>query len=628
MVLGAGAMRSAGLKNITAKHLAMASQTISILISIIPYARECLRRHLRAKQAVILVDFDKLKRDCQEHQNEIHAKLVAIMGDRLAVHCKTLQEIDWERTGPSADKPNAYMETLVKETGTLHKVLLKYLAGSALEIVMMQVLSAINSRLAEEFGKIPLRSDEAKHRMLTDASYLRDKFQDLKGLERSPPGAELVHLVQDKMVERPAEPAVTKTRHFSTPSMTAASQRARMSHTRSSSTASLSKADDSTAPAQAQVDSVPEDTEALLPLNNVPLPAVPPPDASLTDVGASVSRASEASTGPLIQTQAEETPLPMSPEGEAPRLPIDDLVKETKSAQVQIPSASLALNSISGTPLPGKAEGQPHGAPPVNVKNRLAGLFAKRPSIPTIDVPSISINNALAKVKLPISGHEALASSISARTSGDGPSSGASTEQNTSRTILPQPAQGDREIAVVDDASPDARMQRLSEDDAAKPGEVDSTNVGDYEASDLPVQVSEDQSQRSDVAVSADVTVGPSEDLDTPATSTSIETESQQMEKPGVLDSEAARSANPGREDTIAGEIVTPSTESRELIQTLLPDAAADTKKAVQAQKDDAVSENDEGDTSGSTVSTFESEARSEGIAENYEARDDLDDID
>lgn len=162
MVLGAGAMRSAGLKNITAKHLAMASQTISILISVIPYIRECLRRHLRAKQAVILVDFDKLKRDCQEHQNEIHGKLVAIMGDRLAVHCKSLQGIDWDHSGSSTDRPNAYMETLVKETGTLHKVLLKYLAGSALEIVMMQVLSAINSRLAEEFSKIVLRSDEAK----------------------------------------------------------------------------------------------------------------------------------------------------------------------------------------------------------------------------------------------------------------------------------------------------------------------------------------------------------------------------------------------------------------------------------------------------------------------------------
>jgi vacuolar protein sorting-associated protein 54 len=188
VVLGAGAMRSAGLKNITAKHLALASQALSIMISLIPYIRECLRRHLRAKQAVILVDFDKLRRDYQEHQYEIHAKLVAIMGDRLAVHCKTLQGIEWEKEGDSAP-PNAYMETLVKEAGTLHKVLLKYLPGTALEMVMMQVLSAINSRLADEYSRIEVRSEGAKERILADAKYMRVKFSELKGLERPTPGA-------------------------------------------------------------------------------------------------------------------------------------------------------------------------------------------------------------------------------------------------------------------------------------------------------------------------------------------------------------------------------------------------------------------------------------------------------
>lgn len=91
VVLGAGAMRSAGLRNITAKHLALASQSLSVVVALIPYIREFLRRHLSHKQTVMLVEFDKLKRDYQEHQNEIHAKLVAIMADRLAVHCGELR---------------------------------------------------------------------------------------------------------------------------------------------------------------------------------------------------------------------------------------------------------------------------------------------------------------------------------------------------------------------------------------------------------------------------------------------------------------------------------------------------------------------------------------------------------
>lgn len=80
VVLGAGAMRSAGLKNITAKHLgvyhtspshvyiltifltALASQSLSIVFELIPYVREAFRRHLGQKHSVLLVEFDKLKR--------------------------------------------------------------------------------------------------------------------------------------------------------------------------------------------------------------------------------------------------------------------------------------------------------------------------------------------------------------------------------------------------------------------------------------------------------------------------------------------------------------------------------------------------------------------------------------
>ena len=55
-------MRSAGLKNITAKHLALASQSLSVMISLIPYIREAVRRRLKTNQATLLIEFDRLKR--------------------------------------------------------------------------------------------------------------------------------------------------------------------------------------------------------------------------------------------------------------------------------------------------------------------------------------------------------------------------------------------------------------------------------------------------------------------------------------------------------------------------------------------------------------------------------------
>jgi vacuolar protein sorting-associated protein 54 len=100
------------------------------------------------KQAVMLVDFDKLKRDYQEHQNEVHAKLVSIMADRLGVHKQTLEAIDWEKsenlTSDQDVGPNTYLESLLKEVGTLHRVLGRYLSSSTLEVRFPAPISYIS----------------------------------------------------------------------------------------------------------------------------------------------------------------------------------------------------------------------------------------------------------------------------------------------------------------------------------------------------------------------------------------------------------------------------------------------------------------------------------------------------
>lgn len=203
VVLGAGAMRSAGLKNITAKHLALASQSLTIMISLIPYVREAFRRHLSSKQAVMLVEFDKLKRDYQEHQNEIHAKLIAIMGDRLNTHIQSLQAVNWEAPR-SGDGVNGYMQLLVKETVLLHKVLSRYLAVPVVQYVMTQVFAAINHRLSEEYHKMELPNQEAKDRLLADARFLHQNFATLKNVTAQ--SAMLETVITEKSAGRRAQP--------------------------------------------------------------------------------------------------------------------------------------------------------------------------------------------------------------------------------------------------------------------------------------------------------------------------------------------------------------------------------------------------------------------------------------
>lgn len=107
------------------------------MIGLIPSVKECVGRHMPTKHKVLLSEFDRILKDYQEHQKEIHAKLVAIMNERFAVHVKAMQVIKWDEQPDTEKSPNGYMETLVKETMTLHKVLNKYLPHHDLQVYIL-----------------------------------------------------------------------------------------------------------------------------------------------------------------------------------------------------------------------------------------------------------------------------------------------------------------------------------------------------------------------------------------------------------------------------------------------------------------------------------------------------------
>ena len=163
LILGAGATRSAGLRSITTKHLAMASQALSIIATIIPYIRETLRRH----NPVITADFDKLKRTTQEYQDEIHNKLISIMGDRARMHTNYMKQADWDVPQPAADDPTAgkyYMDTMCRETLVLHKVLARHLPPEQVMGIMGPVFRDYAQRLIEGYSGATIRTEDGRKR--------------------------------------------------------------------------------------------------------------------------------------------------------------------------------------------------------------------------------------------------------------------------------------------------------------------------------------------------------------------------------------------------------------------------------------------------------------------------------
>ena len=164
LILGAGATRSAGLKNITTKHLALAAQALSFISTLIPHIREFVRRHAGSGSAVssLMGEFDKVRRAYLEHQQSIYDKLVDIMAGRATAHAKSMKTIDWEQGG--RESVNAYMETLTKETSTLHRVLSKHLPDMTVRMIMEPVFKSYREQWGKAFGDVVLGSEDAKSR--------------------------------------------------------------------------------------------------------------------------------------------------------------------------------------------------------------------------------------------------------------------------------------------------------------------------------------------------------------------------------------------------------------------------------------------------------------------------------
>ncbi|KAL2841339.1 Vps54-like protein-domain-containing protein [Aspergillus pseudodeflectus] len=193
LILGAGATRSAGLRNITTKHLALSSQALSFIIALVPYIREFVRRH--SPPASVMGDFDKVKRLYQEHQSGIHEKLVDIMGSRSSIHANAMRNIDW---GQGSDV-NPYMETLTRETATLHRVLSRHLPEMTVMMIMDPVFQNYRDQWTRAFDEAVIRSEAGRKRLRRDAEHFQAKLSKIDGFGDL--GERLLELVDKKKIE-------------------------------------------------------------------------------------------------------------------------------------------------------------------------------------------------------------------------------------------------------------------------------------------------------------------------------------------------------------------------------------------------------------------------------------------
>lgn len=152
LVLDAGARQSAGLKNITSKHLALALQALEFIATLTSYIRDFVRRYAGGgATALRIVEFDEIKRLYQEHQNRMHNKLVEIMSRLAGSHIKALKNIDWD-DGQKDVHP--YMAALAKDTMSLHRNLTKIMPKETVRMVMIPIFLSYKLQLGQAFQEI------------------------------------------------------------------------------------------------------------------------------------------------------------------------------------------------------------------------------------------------------------------------------------------------------------------------------------------------------------------------------------------------------------------------------------------------------------------------------------------
>lgn len=173
LVLGAGAMRTAGLRSISAKQLALSCQAVAMLATLlVPLRAGCLALVSQPRRALLMPEYDRLLQDLNMHIDEIHSKLVDIMRDRLAAVLQALPAevraagaagsgagsgsgmggVGHQQQPGSGSTPTIAL--LTKQLSTLRGVLVPLLLKEEVEFVFGAVSRSYSDALSDAFESL------------------------------------------------------------------------------------------------------------------------------------------------------------------------------------------------------------------------------------------------------------------------------------------------------------------------------------------------------------------------------------------------------------------------------------------------------------------------------------------
>jgi len=187
LVLGARAMQTAGLKNINVTHLALASQSLGLVISQVPVIRSALASHLPSKHQVLLGNFKNVSLEFKQHQEEIFKKLVDII-NQLAEG--RLKDVRWTNSSAEDKEDQLKVEkgirVLMGQTKSMHTKLSRLIDQEQRNRIFSQI-AAVYSTICKRYLKDPFEkgNDVIKRKISTQIQYILSHLRNLSGLGKT-----------------------------------------------------------------------------------------------------------------------------------------------------------------------------------------------------------------------------------------------------------------------------------------------------------------------------------------------------------------------------------------------------------------------------------------------------------
>ncbi|CAI5745519.1 unnamed protein product [Peronospora destructor] len=182
LVLGAGAMQIARLRSISARHLALASQSLELSMTLIPHIKAALAAHFTDRQKLLLDEFDRVLRDYAEHNEKIFSKFTGIVEDQIMKRFleNVATEVDYDFA--SLIVPTNPMRGITQSTLKLHGVLHPILSPPQMKDVMSRVFDMFTQKLPDCFKLVQPQTAAGKRRVLEDVDIFVKSFDEVTEL--------------------------------------------------------------------------------------------------------------------------------------------------------------------------------------------------------------------------------------------------------------------------------------------------------------------------------------------------------------------------------------------------------------------------------------------------------------